>query len=61
MVQLSYRRHRFRHTLPALTVDPGGEFTVEVREAFDHVEDIAAQCRRPSHRLAMGILSRANT
>jgi hypothetical protein len=30
------------HTLPTLTVDPGEEFTVEVRGAFDHVEDIAA-------------------
>jgi acetamidase/formamidase len=30
------------HTLPTLTVDPGKEFTGEVRGAFDHIEDIAA-------------------
>jgi hypothetical protein len=30
------------HPLPTLTVDPGEEFTVEVRGTFDHIEDIAA-------------------
>ena len=30
------------HTPPTMTVDSGEEFTVEVRGAFDHVEDIAA-------------------
>jgi hypothetical protein len=30
------------HTPPTMTVDSGGEFTVEVRGAFDDVEDISA-------------------
>jgi hypothetical protein len=30
------------HTPPTMTVDPGEEFTVEVRGAFDDVEDISA-------------------
>src|SRR5215467_10156369 len=30
------------HTPPTMTVDPGEEFTVEVRGAFDDIEDITA-------------------
>ena len=30
------------HTPPTMTVDSGEEFTVEVRGAFDDVEDISA-------------------
>jgi hypothetical protein len=30
------------HTPPTMTVDPGEEFTVEVRGAVDDVEDISA-------------------
>jgi acetamidase/formamidase len=37
-----HRRVKGSHPLPTLTVDPGEEFTVEVRWAFDHIEDIAA-------------------
>ena len=39
------------HT-PTMTVDSGEEFTIEVRGAFDDIEDISS-VRRPSRRHAM--------